>query len=43
MPYQAFAHLDDYDIECIYTYLMQRPPIEHKVEAHPGMEERKEP
>lgn len=43
MPYQAFSHLDDYDIECIYRYLMSRPPIEHKVDAHPGMPERKEP
>jgi hypothetical protein len=43
MPYQAFAHLDDYDMEAIYGYLMTRTPINHKVEAHPGAPKREEP
>jgi hypothetical protein len=43
MPYQAFAGLTDYDMECIYDYLMTRTPLDHKVEPHPGMPERKEP
>ena len=43
MPYQSFAHLTDYDMECIYDYLMTRTPINHKVEPHPGMPEHQEP
>jgi len=43
MPYQAFAHLTDYDMEAIYGYLMTRTAINHKVDPHPGMPERKEP
>jgi len=40
MPYQAYAHLADSDIEAIFDYLMTRPPINHKVEPHPGIEKR---
>ncbi len=43
MPYQAFAHLADYDMEAIYGYLMTRTPINHKVDAHPGAVKRDEP
>jgi len=43
MPYQAYAHMNDSDMEAIYGYLMSRPPINHKVDPHPGVEARKEP
>jgi hypothetical protein len=43
MPYQAFAHLTDYDMEAIFAYLMTRTPIDHKVEPHPGAPKRDEP
>jgi hypothetical protein len=43
MPYQAFAHLSDYDMEAIYGYLMSRPGIDHKVDPHPGAPPREEP
>jgi hypothetical protein len=43
MPYQAFAHLEDYDMEALYGYLMTRTPINHKVDAHPGVAKREEP
>ena len=43
MPYQAFAHLADSDMEAIYAYLMTRTPINHKVDPHPGAPTRTEP
>ena len=43
MPYQAYAHMTDYDMEAIFAYLMTRPPLNHKVEAHPGAAKRDQP
>ena len=43
MPYQAYAHMTDYDMEAIFAYLMTRPALNHKVEAHPGTPKRDEP
>ena len=43
MPYQAYAHMADEDMEAIFAYLMSRPGISHKVEAHPGTPVRNEP
>jgi len=43
MPYEAYAHMDDYDMEAIFAYLMTQPPNNHKVDAHPGVPPRSEP
>lgn len=43
MPYEAYAHMDDADMEAIFAYLMTQPPILHKVDAHPGAPPRTEP
>ena len=43
MPYQAYAHLEDSDMEAIFAYLMTRTPINHKVDPHPGIEKRNDP
>jgi hypothetical protein len=43
MPYEAYAHMDDYDMEAIFAYLMTRPPITNKVDPHPGSAKRDEP
>jgi hypothetical protein len=42
MPYEAYAHMTDYDMEAIFAYLMTRPPIRHKMDPHPGMPARTE-
>jgi len=42
MPYQAYAHMTDYDMEAIFAYLMTRTPIRHQVVPHPGMPARAE-
>jgi hypothetical protein len=43
MPYPAFAHLTDYDMEAIFVYLKSRTPIEHRVDPHPGAAKRDQP
>jgi hypothetical protein len=43
MPYPAFDHLSDYDMEALYVYLMSRTPINHRVDPHMGVAKRDEP
>lgn len=42
MPYEAYAHMSDYDMEAIFAYLMTRPAIKHHVDPHPGVPARTE-
>ena len=37
MPYEAYAHMDDGDMEAIFAYLKTQAPISHKVDPYTGV------
>jgi hypothetical protein len=35
MPWAAYSHLNDQDLEALFLYIKSRPAISHKVQVHP--------